>query len=52
VKQLIKGTVVFLPVFTAGALFSIGDAHFAQGDGEVCGSAIEMAASFHLRFLR
>jgi formamidase len=51
VKQLIKGTVVFLPVFTAGALFSIGDAHFAQGDGEVCGSAIEMAASFHLRFL-
>ncbi len=51
VKQLVKGTVVYIPVWTAGALFSIGDAHFAQGDGEVCGSAIEMAATFHLRFL-
>jgi len=51
VKQLVKGTSVYLPVWTAGALFSIGDAHFAQGDGEVCGSAIEMAASFHLRFM-
>jgi formamidase len=51
VKQLVKGTVVYLPVWTAGALFSIGDAHFAQGDGEVCGSAIEVAATFHLRFL-
>jgi formamidase len=50
VKQLVKGTTVYLPVWTEGALFSIGDAHFAQGDGEVCGSAIEMAASFHLRF--
>ena len=50
-KQLVRGTAVYLPVWTAGALFSIGDAHFAQGDGEVCGSAIEMAATFHLRFL-
>lgn len=50
VKQLVKGTVVYLPVWTAGALFSIGDAHFAQGDGEACGSAIEMAATFRLRF--
>ena len=50
VKQLVKGTSVFLPVWTPGALLSIGDAHFAQGDGEVCGSAIEMAATFHLRF--
>jgi len=50
VKQLVKGTTVYLPVWTAGGLFSIGDAHFAQGDGEVCGSAIEMAATFHLRF--
>ena len=46
VKQLVKGTTVYLPVWTEGALFSIGDAHFAQGDGEVCGSAIEMAATF------
>jgi formamidase len=50
VKQLVKGTTVYLPVWTDGALFSIGDGHFAQGDGEVCGTAIEMAARFQLRF--
>jgi len=50
VKQLVKGTSVYLPVWTAGGLFSIGDAHFSQGDGEVCGSAIEMSATFHLQF--
>ena len=50
VKQFVKGTTIYMPVWTAGALFSIGDAHFAQGDGEACGSAIEMAATFHLRF--
>jgi formamidase len=50
VKQLVKGTTVYLPVWTDGALFSIGDAHFAQGEREVCGTAIEMAATFHLRF--
>jgi formamidase len=50
VKQLVQGTSVYLPVWTRGALFSIGDAHFAQGDGEVCGSAIEMAAAFRLQF--
>src|SRR5262249_10203681 len=50
VKQLVKGTTVYLPVWTEGALFSIGDGHFAQGDGEVCGTAVEMAATFHLGF--
>jgi formamidase len=50
VKQLVQGTRVYLPVWTDGALFSMGDAHFAQGDGEVCGSAIEMAATFRLSF--
>jgi formamidase len=50
VKQLVKSTSVYIPVWTEGALFSIGDAHFAQGDGEVCGSAIEMSATFHLGF--
>ena len=49
VKQLTKGTIVYLPVWTTGALLSLGDAHFAQGDGEVCGTAIEMAGSFHIR---
>jgi formamidase len=33
-----------------GALFSAGDAHFAQGDGETCGTAIEMGATLHVRF--
>jgi acetamidase/formamidase len=35
------GTILYLPVEVAGALFSMGDAHAAQGDGEVCGTAIE-----------
>lgn len=35
------GTVLYLPVETPGALFSMGDAHAVQGDGEVCGTAIE-----------
>jgi acetamidase/formamidase len=33
--------VLYLPVEVAGALFSVGDTHAAQGDGEVCGTAIE-----------
>ena len=37
-------------MFVEGALFSLGDAHFAQGDGEVCGTAIEMRAEARLRF--
>ena len=36
-----EGSKVLLPVFVRGALFSCGDGHAAQGDGEVCGSAIE-----------
>jgi formamidase len=50
VKQLSKGVRLNLPVTASGALFSIGDAHFAQGDGECCGTAIEMGATFHLEF--
>jgi formamidase len=50
VKQLGKGVRLNLPVTAPGALFSIGDAHFAQGDGECCGTAIEMGATFHLEF--
>lgn len=40
-KHLTKGARLFLPVEVPGALFSIGDGHAAQGDGEVCGTAIE-----------
>lgn len=36
IRHLVAGTTVYMPVFKEGALFSAGDAHFAQGDGEVC----------------
>ena len=36
-----EGAILYLPVEVAGGLFSIGDTHAAQGDGEVCGTAIE-----------
>ncbi|TDL78101.1 acetamidase [Palleronia sediminis] len=41
IRDLAAGTVLYLPVEVEGALFSIGDTHAAQGDGEVCGTAIE-----------
>lgn len=50
VKQLTKGSRLFLPVQKSGALFSTGDAHFAQGDGEVCVTAVEMSATVSVRF--
>jgi formamidase len=50
VKQLTRGSKLFLPVNVEGALFSTGDAHFAQGDGEVCVTAVEMAATCVVRF--
>jgi acetamidase/formamidase len=50
VKQLTAGATLYLPVWVDGALFSVGDAHAAQGDGEVCISAVEMAARVTLRF--
>jgi formamidase len=46
IRHLVAGTTVYLPVWQRGGLFSTGDAHFAQGDGEVCGTAIEMGATF------
>ena len=46
IKQLSAGTTLRVPVYTQGALFSVGDAHFAQGDNESCGTAIEMGATF------
>ena len=50
VKQLTKGAKLYLPVFKEGALFSTGDGHFAQGDGEVCVTAVEMGATAVVRF--
>jgi acetamidase/formamidase len=53
-KELVAGTTLYLPVFTDGALFSCGDGHGAQGDGEVCVTAIETALQgrFRLTVLR
>jgi formamidase len=49
-RQLVAGSRLWLPVDVPGALFSIGDLHFAQGDGEVCGTAIEVAGAVTVRF--
>lgn len=49
IRHLCKGTTVFLPVWVEGALFSVGDAHAAQGDGEVCITAIEISATVTLK---
>jgi len=40
-KELVAGSTLFLPILVEGALFSAGDGHARQGDGEVCGTAIE-----------
>jgi formamidase len=50
IKQLVAGSTLYLPVYVPGALFSTGDAHFAQGDGESCGTAIETEATLVARF--
>ena len=50
VKHLTAGATLYLPVFVKGALFSAGDGHAAQGDGEVCVSAIETDLKVTLRF--
>ncbi len=54
VRQLVAGTTLFLPVWLAGANFSAGDGHFAQGDGESCGTAIETGTTLlaRLRLLK
>ncbi|GBD29196.1 Formamidase [bacterium HR32] len=50
IKQLTPGASVFLPVWVEGALFSTGDVHFAQGDCEACGTAVEMRSAVHVEF--
>jgi acetamidase/formamidase len=50
IRDLSSGTELFLPVEVAGALFSVGDTHAAQGDGEVCGTAIESPMRVALQF--
>ena len=48
-KELTEGTTLFLPVFNEGALFSAGDGHGVQGDGEVCINALEICLTGHFR---
>lgn len=48
-KALRAGTTLYLPVFNPGALFSAGDGHAVQGDGEVCITALETAVSGRFR---
>jgi acetamidase/formamidase len=49
IRDLAGGTTLWLPVEVEGALFSVGDTHAAQGDGEVCGTAIESAMKVVLK---
>ncbi len=48
-KELKPGATLYLPVFNEGALFSVGDGHGVQGDGEVCINALEMCLTGHFR---
>ena len=50
IKQITPGTTVLLPVYAEGGLVSTGDVHYAQGDCEACGTAVEMRSRVHLRF--
>ena len=50
-KELGPGSSLFLPVHLPGALFSCGDGHAAQGDGEVCTTAIETALQGRFQFI-
>ena len=49
-RQLVAGTTLYLPVHVDGALFSTGDAHGCQGDGEVCVTGLEAPMYASLRF--
>jgi acetamidase/formamidase len=49
-RQLVRGATLYLPVQVEDALFSCGDAHAAQGDGEVCVTGIEAPMHAELRF--
>ena len=50
IRDIAAGTILYLPVAVPGALFSVGDCHAAQGDGEVCGTAIESPMTVTLTF--
>lgn len=49
IRHVTPGARLWLPVAVPGALFSLGDSHAAQGDGEVCGTAVECSATVTVR---
>ena len=49
-RQLVAGTTLYLPVSVEGALFSTGDAHGCQGDGEICVTGLEAPMYATMRF--
>jgi acetamidase/formamidase len=49
-RQLVAGTTLYLPVQVEGAMFSTGDAHGCQGDGEICVTGLEAPMYAALRF--
>jgi acetamidase/formamidase len=50
IRDICAGTTLYLPVEVAGGLFSVGDTHATQGDGEVCGTALESPINVALQF--
>jgi acetamidase/formamidase len=50
VPDVTEGNTLYFPVHHAGALFYVGDAHAAQGQGELCGVALEISAKGRFRF--
>ncbi|MEO6041680.1 MAG: acetamidase/formamidase family protein [Croceibacterium sp.] len=48
-RHLVAGSTIYLPVLREGGLLSLGDAHAAQGDGEVCVTAVEMDGQVTVR---
>ncbi|HZF40158.1 MAG TPA: acetamidase/formamidase family protein, partial [Blastocatellia bacterium] len=50
-KELVAGTTLFIPVHVRGALFQVGDGHAAQGNGEVCITALETSLVGKLQFI-
>jgi len=49
IKEVTEGNTLYLPVYVPGALLHLGDVHAAQGDGELCGVAMEMAATVTIK---
>lgn len=48
-REICPGNVVYLPVFQEGALLALGDVHAAMGDGEICGTGVEVSAEVRVR---